>query len=242
MAKRKEADYDWASRIKSTKDKADDYMSAILWGGFGSGKTLFGGSCPAPIFIAVEDGTLSLSKSDIPYIPIVQDPEISVYGTMLDIFAHADQKLGVFEDKDTIVLDSMSKLGNMIKNELLLSAGREKAEFDEWDMLKTRMNRLNNLFIRLPYNRIVILSEAYKEDKYEKELVPMFNLEGSFRSDVSGEYDNVFWFEKKPVGKNTKYLMHTVDCRGRAAKARLNLPAEIENPTYDKVITLSKEN
>lgn len=231
---RREKDLSWMDKVKSSKDKSLDHLSAILFGPYGSGKTKFASTWPKPFFIAAEDGMLTVRNDDIPYVLI--DPDKAVYSTIIDIFAVASQKQGPFAEVQTLVIDSMSKLNRMMLDEILEERGTDKAEYDEWKRLRTNMNRINNLFVRLPYNRLVTVGEAYKEDKYMKELKPDFNIEGGFRADLAGEYDNVWCFQKKVVGRNQKFIMNTEDFRGRQAKKRLVLPSEIENPTYKKIM------
>lgn len=233
MAK-KPMESNWADNILSSKDKATDYQSAVLFGQFGAGKTKFAASWPKPFFIAAEDGMLTLLKEDIPYIKL--NPEFSIYQTVMEIFANAAMRAGPFEDVQTLVIDSISKLHRMVKQEILEESGREKAEFDDWDKLRSRMNRLNNFFIRLPYNRLAICTEALKEDKFEKVLKPTFNIDGGFRDDMPGEYDHVWYFGKRQVGRVNKFIMNTDDFRGRTAKRRVELPDEIENANYQIII------
>jgi len=237
MAKRP-IDTEWKNRIKKASEKKGDFMSAIIFGAFGSGKTKFCGTWPKPFFIAAEDGLMTLSNTDIPYIKLENDK--AVYQTVLDILVLASQKREMFEDVETIIIDSMSKLNRLMLDEILDEVSREKPEFDEWGKLRARMNKLNNLFVRLPMHRLITISEAFKEDQESGDIKPTFNIEGGFRNDVAGEYDNVWWFSGRQVGRTTKYFLNTSVSSGRAAKTRLNLPIEIENPTFAAVMA-SKE-
>jgi hypothetical protein len=238
VAKRK-LDLDWQSKIKPASSKADDYISAIVFGGYGTGKTKFCGTWPNPFFLAAEDGMMTLKDTEIPFIGL--DADKAIYSTVLDILAMASNKQGVFENVDTFVIDSMSKLNRLMIDEIKEESGGDKFEFDEWGKLRSRMNKLNNLFVRLPMHRLATVSEAFREDQESKDLKPTFNIEGGFRHDFAGEYDNVWWFSNRQVGRTVRYSMNTTINSGRAAKTRLSLPIEIENPTYDVVQKLSQE-
>lgn len=103
-------------------------VKGIIFGNAGTGKTMLAATAPRPFLISVENGILSLKKSNIERVFGVNSPGISYNIPLASISSVDDfQKVyqdlttneKMFESFDTIYIDSLSEIVEAIlKNEL----------------------------------------------------------------------------------------------------------------------------
>lgn len=79
----------------------------LIYGTHGIGKTTFGASCKAPIFILAEDG---LSNIDVPHFPVAQTAE-DIYSALLVLLREQ-------HDYKTVVLDSADWVQKLIYRDI----------------------------------------------------------------------------------------------------------------------------
>ena len=221
---------EWQSGIKHTNNVADKKLNILVWGEPGTGKTEFMGTAPKPFIIAAEDGTLTLHGKDIVYFPLSDD--MKVYDTVMQIIDDARKKVDVFENIETICVDSMWKLNRLILEEIQEEKGTTKG-FDIWDALNTRMSKIHSNLLSLNYHYIFSAGEKLKEDKLTEELKPVFNMSGGFATQMAYESDLNFYMTCKTKGTRAVYSAFVLQENKRNAKSRVKLPREIVNLTFD---------
>ena len=228
---RKRVGKEWNNRVRQTSNVADKKLNILLWGAPGTGKTRFMGTAPRPFIIAAEDGVLTLANKDIPYY-LLQDDE-KVYDTVMQILEDARLKKGIFEEIETICLDSVWKLNKMLMDEILDDANVEKAQFDHWGKLGTRVSKIVEGFLKTDFHFIASVGEKVKEDKLTEELRPTFNMSGSYADQIAYEFDFNIFMKKKAVGSRINFLAYSLDENKRTAKSRVELPREMANLDFN---------
>ena len=231
---RKRVGRTWAEDIRTTSNVADKKLNILTWGREGTGKTQFMGTCPKPFIIAAEDGVLTLHNEEIPYYLLKDDEKI--FDTVMQVIDDAKKGLGIFEDIETICIDSMSKLNSMIFEEIKEEVGDTKG-YVIYEMLLTRMTKINSALVSAPYHYVISVGEAVKEDRLTETLRPVFNMTGSFRDQLAYEFDLNLYMAKKSRGAREEWIAYTSDENKRSAKSRVTLPREIKNLTFNYLWT-----
>ncbi len=231
---RKRVGRNWSQGIKSTADVADKRLNILLWGESGTGKTRFMGGAPKPFIIAAEDGVLTLANKEIPYYLLQADEKI--YDTVLAIIDDARKKQNGFENIESICVDSLWKLNEMLMDEILDDAGIEKPDnYSYWGILQTRISKIMGALLSLDYHIIASVGEKVKEDKLTGGLKPVFNFSGSYADHVAYEFDFNLYLVAKSRGSRTEYLAYSKPENKRTAKSRVELPREIKDLSFDYI-------
>lgn len=225
----------WQESTKMTDNVADKKLNILLWGKPGSGKTHFMGTAPKPFIIAAEDGVLTLHDKSIPYYLLKSDEK--VYDTVMAIIDSANKKEGVFEDRETVCLDSIWKLNSMILEEVQEELGTTTG-FAMWDLLKLRMSKIHSALLASDYHYILSAGEKYKEDKVDGSMKVIFNMSGSFSEQMAYEVDLNLYFKVKSKGARIEYLAYALEENKRNAKSRVQLPREMSNITFDYIFDM----
>ena len=250
MPPRKRPTGKWAQGIRSTRDVSRQKLNILIWGASGVGKTRFLGTAPRTFIIATEKGTLTLYKEDIPFFQITED--MPVFDMVMLILQSAERKEKVFKidedgnetdevlvdfaEIDTIAIDSVWKLNEMILTELCDVANRDKASFDEWGLLLAKMSKIIARLIAMDYHSIITIGQAVKKDEMEEdEKVMEFNMRGSYRHQIAYEFDFNLYFAEETRGTRSEYVAYTKDANKRTAKSRVPLPPKLVNPNFDMI-------
>lgn len=232
----------WGKLVKSTKDVADKKLKILVWGGPGTGKTHLIGTAPNPFVIAAEDGILTLHKFDIPYFKL--DNTMAIYETFLMIMESAIKREVVetengtvdFSKIETIALDSAWMLNSRLTREIKEESGKPKFQHDQWGILLDRMQECTLKLLESDYHVIVTMGEAIKADEIDSEQKQItFNMQGSFRNQIAYLFDFNLTTFKEVTGRRATYKVFTNDANNRSAKARVDLPGEILDPSFAKI-------
>ena len=97
-----------AIKIQSTADIEFNGVKCIVFGGAGVGKTRLCATAPRPIIISAEEGLLSLSDVDCAFVEIKSLKDLD----------DAYKQLRNSDDYDTICLDSLSEIAEVLIHEL----------------------------------------------------------------------------------------------------------------------------
>ncbi len=221
----------WQEGMRRTDNVADKRLNILLWGKPGTGKTRFMGTCPNPWVLASEDGVLTLHNETIPYYLL--NPEEKVYDTVMQMIDDARKKIGVFETVDTICIDSVWKLNQMLLDEIQDERGNEKAQRDDWGTLLSRMSKIFSAILAMDYHVVASVGEKTKIDDLSEELKPEFNMAGSYKDQIAYEFDFNIFMEKKTRGVRTEWIAHALDHDKRNAKSRVDLPRDMKDFTFD---------
>lgn len=98
-----------AIKIQKTSDIEDQGVKCVVYGGAGVGKTRLCATAPRPIIISAESGLLSLKDVDCDFIEISKLKDLD----------EAYKYLKSSEDYDTICLDSLSEIAEVVLAELI---------------------------------------------------------------------------------------------------------------------------
>lgn len=234
----------WGKLVKSTKDVAEKKLKILVWGGPGTGKTHLIGTAPNPFVIAAEDGVLTLHQFDIPYFKMTDS--MAVYETFLMIIESAvkrekvemeDGSIVDFAEIETIALDSAWMLNARLTREIKEETGKDKFQHGEWGLLLDRMQKCITDLLEADFHIICTMGEAVKTDEMdEKKKEITFNMQGSFRNQIAYLFDFNLTTFKESIGRRTNYKLFTNDENNRSAKSRVELPKEILDPTFTKIL------
>jgi hypothetical protein len=230
----------------------------LVYASSGAGKTQFAASAPAPLFLDCDLGENKyLADHHIPRLTYKGDENI--YETITadlraaiaaqDIF---DADGGPYADRKTLVLDSWTKL-----NELLLSQACkansidqavDRPGFDEYRMLQCRqqiiMKYLKQLSLARGFTIIVTalpMLEGSEDEKLKRDdkdankkfgfdkIVGVPNMIGKYRYAIGAEFTDVYYMEVVPAAHPIRRIW-TQPHAGYFAKSRLGMPPSIDLP------------
>jgi hypothetical protein len=242
MATRKRLGRSWGNKITMTNDLDKVKVHLLAWGDTGSGKTHLIGTAPKPFVIAPEHGLLTIFDKVIPSIDIEED--MMVYDAVMTILESAEKRETMkdedgnvivdFNEIETLALDSMWKLAEMIKDEIDETS---TDSFKSWAMLGTRMRKIISKLHSCGYHTITTCGEAIKADKMDDSvMLPTLNLSGGFRDQAPYLFDINLYMRAITRGSTTKYKGYTKTENKRSAKSRVPLEREIDNPNFQNII------
>jgi len=232
---RKRVGRGWTENVQSTKDVGGKKLNILVWGAPGSGKTHFCGTAPKPFLINTDKGELTLNQQDIPYILI--DGEMNVYDTIMAILDSARKKKDGFENIETIILDSVWKLSDLLLEEIKEESNNTgKANYDNWGNLLTRMSKIIDGFTASNYHFLATSGEAIRADELdEEEKNVTFNFSGSYRNRLAYSFDFNLYLKAKKKGVTTEYLSFSQEENKRSAKSRVEMPKKVIDPSFTKI-------
>ena len=131
-------------------------IKAVVYGKSGSGKTYFGATAPKPIFASAENGLLSTKalgkKIDYVAIKTVQD--------LKDLYDYlANNKHGY----ETVVIDSITEINDIIKNEIEARSGKTM-QLQDWGVLSKQIKSILRMFRDLDMHVLFIAQEMIDKD------------------------------------------------------------------------------
>lgn len=149
--------------IKKYKPK-DHKIKALVYGASWSGKTVFASTAKKPLFLSAEAGLLSIQK-DVDMIEIK---------CMADL-ENAFRLIKNWVDYDTIVLDSISEINEIIKADIERKNWKPM-QIQDWGVLSKKIRWLLKWFRDLDYHVVMIAQEdEQKDDEKIHKIVPMLN-------------------------------------------------------------------
>lgn len=225
----------WASKVNYTDNVGDKKLNILVWGLPGTGKTHFIETAPKPFLINTDKGELTMHKSHIPYVTL--DGTMQVFGTIIAILDSARKKTDGFEDIETIGLDSVWKLSDLLLEEIKEESNNTgKANYDNWGELLTRMSKIVDGFAASEYNFIATSGEATRSDDLDsEEKVVTFNFSGSYRNRLPYSFDFNLYMKAVKRGATVNYVANTLEENKRTAKSRVAMPRQIVDPSFDKL-------
>lgn len=171
---------------------ASHKVKALVYGPSGAGKTVFAGTAPKILFACAERGLLSIASQEPDYV------EINTYN---DLQALLDYLKKPGHPYETVVVDSISEINEIIKRGIEL---RRNAlmRLDDWGELANKIRKVLNGFVELPMHVIFIAQEKalQDEDKIAK-IVPMLN--GSAATEIAYNMDIVAYCGMDKNGRRT---------------------------------------
>ena len=185
---------------------------------------------------------LTIVGNSIPFIQL--DPEYEIFNTVMAILNSArkgekvlDEQGKVlvdFSDVETIAVDSITKLNDLLIQEIEEVNGVMRMQ--DWGVLRSRIASINSTLMSLKYNTLITGGEAIKDDQEDADKVrATLNMQGGYRDVIMYEYDFNIYMKTIPRGRSVKYMAYTQDMNKRTAKSRADLDPEIENLTYTMI-------
>lgn len=249
---------------------------AFFWGPSGSGKTTAACTWPKPmLFIDCDNGLLSIQKNfdqidkaTIPVETIITRSGNKPKGheMVVDILNDLNDKNStLFGKYRTVVLDSLTSLTSIINQQVLfLNPTKKETTVDAWKSItmditdySQQMHHVEQAvlsLLNLAIFGVHVIAIAHDKDKsiskkFSIEIIQRWfvpNLTGQLANSIHVGFDEVWYFERKYMGKNNPldYYAYTKGTDEFFAKSRLGIKSNILNPvTYENYLTeLMKEN
>jgi len=167
-------------------------LKALIYGTPKSGKTTFAGTAPNPLFICAENGLLSIAGKEPDYV------EVKTLQELKDLYKWLKDESPKY---DTIVIDSLSEISKIIKDNLTQCGARSMQLRERWVFSEEMMQAVRQI-VALPYHVVCIVHskevldeagivEFYElaiETKAKNEVTRYFDVIGYSHIDKEGEY------------------------------------------------------
>ncbi len=231
----------------------------LLWGPPLGGKTVFASQFPQPFFVDLEDGIHSVkamrAKAQLNFdfdVITINESEttdedfIQLCGKMFakqSAWLKAKKLIQTLAPKmpqdSTLVIDSTSRLYEVLLAHIKRTVGREKLQIQDWG---TFVDELGGIIDTLKYhakcNVILIGHEEYSKDELSGEIRRSFLMVTKMKEripSIATEDLRLYSAPKGPKNKRevVRYLQTQPDFV-TAVGSRSLIP-DIENPTYEKV-------
>lgn len=172
----------------------DHKIKALIYGASGAGKTTFAGTAPKPIFASSENGLLSIAEKEVPFV------EIKSLKDLLELY---QELVGGKHDFETVIIDSISEINEIIKSEIENRTGRVM-QLQDWGKLQKQIRDILRKFRDLPMHVIFIAQEKAitDEEKIEK-IVPLMN--GKAATEIAYFMDIVGYAKVQKDGKHVVF-------------------------------------
>jgi hypothetical protein len=240
----------WIQKTQYTDEQSGEYIRCLFYGDIGSGKTRAASTFPNPYFINTDKGLRTLKDSRHPFIDLSRDDKI--YETIILLLNDIrngkngfgpDEPLGNIQ---TIVIDGLTSLGELLLKEAMKEnrpaikdLSKEKAQFDDYGMLRQRFWSITTLLQDMKKNVVATCWPMLEKDEETGRLVGRPNIVGSFRETVGGYFDEYYYLVCRP-GKQGEpsyiYEAYTKPYQYWQARSRDVMPPVIRDLTYDKIV------
>ncbi len=150
-----------------TYEPSDHRVRLMIYGASGIGKTVFGATAPKPLFLAVEDGLLSLSDKKAQYVKITSLQDMTDVLKALKEDKLLDSK-GKPIEYETIVIDSLTAVQDVVIRNV---TGGRQPSMNQWGDFSDKMAIILKGFCALDKHVIFtcLASEKNAEDDEGKE-------------------------------------------------------------------------
>lgn len=180
----------------------DHKVKAVIYGASWCWKTVFGWTAPNPIFASAEGGLLSIADKQPAFV------EIKTLNDLKSLLQYLKTEKHEFE---TVVIDSISEINDIIKMDIEKKNGRPMAIQDRWTLSK-EIKSIFRWFRDLPMHILFIAQESSEKDEdVVVKVVPSLNWKAA--SEIAYFMDIVWYIyieksgERKIItNSNTKLL------------------------------------
>ena len=230
-------------RVQRMADRSIDFLSALLYGDPGVGKTTVIGTaslvpamCPV-LLLDVEGGDLSLTG--FPGIEVVR---VTSYKEMQPIY---DELYRMRRGYRTVAIDNLTALRYFSMSDIMIQTKATSKNPDnvdievpsqrEWGKNSEQIRRVVRGFRDLPMHTI-FTAHAKEEEQKNGLFVTKPSLPGKLANEVSGFVDLLLYYNMKIVGSESKRLLQTQKTATTHAKERSGkLHPVVEAPTRAKI-------
>ena len=242
-----------------------EFFSALLYGKFGTGKTVAAYSWPAPLGISLDKGESTLEKwnIDAPYERFFYRK--TLYRELIDILTDARERKGPwfgpdgkYADRRTLVIDTGTELSDFLTYELMkLEAHKDKGgnviqwapednppSWDHYALLTSRMEAVGRAIRDLKETQMHVVMTCLEQAEVDKSgntvaIYPM--LTGKTREKIAAWFDEVYVMTKEKEGvAGSKFVAYPYDFGLYKCKSRFGFTAPIKDLTYEKIVSLKE--
>jgi len=211
-------------------------IKAVVYGASGSGKTYFGATAPKAIFASAENGLLSTkslgNKIDYVSVKTVQD--------LKDLYDYLAKNKHEYE---TVVIDSITEINDIIKNEIEVRTGKPMS-LPDWGVLAKQIKSILRMFRDLDLHVLFIAQETADKDEVGtvNKITPSLN--GKSATEIAYYMDVVGYTY---VDKDGSHKVITVPSPKLLTKDRTGTIGNSTNPDFAdwvkkaQTMTLAKE-
>lgn len=163
------------------------HIKALVLGPPKSGKTTLISTFPNLVIADVEAGLMSIAHKNVPYVTIdkleklqtllfvLRDPQMRV---------KAAQQMGL-ETIETVAIDTMDALQELVKRERLASERRTQFEMKDWGYLLDQFRELIRAFVSLPMH-VVFSCHTKTIELDEGKVIQQPGLQGAIAEEIAG--------------------------------------------------------
>jgi hypothetical protein len=202
-----------ADLIYKTAGDLPSQRKILLHGDSGSGKTRIGAMAPSPIIILTEPNGLATIQASNPDAMVVEATDLATVTRVLKDAASGQltEKLG----RKTLVLDSLTELQRMIRDDILATKSGGTFTLQDWGTLTDRTRKLIRMLrnVRMDILAIALSQHENEESTGVRHTTPMF--EGrKIPNEIAGYFSAVgYVFKRYKADENnpdTKVVSHEV--------------------------------
>lgn len=167
----------------------DHFLKVLIYGPSKAGKTTFAGTAKDAVFASAEGGLLAIAKKK------PQNAKIKTFKDLNEFYLFLASGKHKYK---TVVIDSISEVNDIIKDEIEQRVGRTMQQQD-WGEHTKKVIGLLRKFRDLPMNVIMIALEKYINDEEKiKKIVPQ--LDGKSATKIVQFMDTVAYLHVEPDG------------------------------------------
>lgn len=202
----------------------------LVYGPSGSGKTRFAANFPTPLFLSCDPGKLGGALSAASFN--IKHMKVDSYEQILSILPTLKAQAG--KEFQTVVVDSISYLSQIIMRSILKTSGRELPRFEEWNLSATRLRMLINHFCDVQAHIVFTAVDNMDKDEITGKVFGGPSLPGKLQKELPQACDATLrLFTSTGYGTDgklkVKYMMRSVPDDIWFAKDRTGLiPPETE--------------
>lgn len=233
-------------------------LKVLLYGPAGTRKTTLAATFPNPHFVDFDNGMRTIRGQSVHYVTIngreTTDPDflaipackaVAKASAFIKGQKYLEHLANTLKEEDTLVLDSLTFYGNYAMDHALALAGRPTPQLQDWGTARKMVEISLEALKSAACNLIIITHEDFEKD--EEQGYISFQPKGvtGNQGRILGTFFDEVWRagivhgQGVDKGKMT-YTLTTVPSKRAEGKSRSNLPATIENPTYEKIKGLIK--
>jgi len=197
----------------------DVKVKALLYGDSGAGKTHAASTAPRPCYLLTEANGLPTIKAANPDAVVVQAHDMDVVRAFFK--AALDGSLARETGCETIVLDSLTELQRMLRDEIIASRkgqpGGEAFSLQDWGTLTDRMRKLVRTVRDLPFHVVCIALSASDNDEGTGQRYTQPSFDGKkLPNEIAGYFSLVgYVYRERAKGEDgTVTVQHRVLLQG----------------------------